>query len=98
MQIVSKTDDHLNRIKLKLQLILKQQSMLEKENKQLKEDLLNVRKQKVEYEQQLEELRQKVEISKYSNGEMDEAEKKLMEKKLSLYLKEIDRCIAMLGQ
>jgi hypothetical protein len=39
-----------------------------------------------------------VEILKYNNGEMDEAEKKQFEKRLNSYLKEIERCITMLSQ
>jgi hypothetical protein len=39
-----------------------------------------------------------VEILKYTNGaEMDQEEKKQFEKRINGYVKEIDRCIAMLS-
>ena len=43
-------------------------------------------------------LKQQVEILKYNTGEMDEEGKKQFEKRLTGYLKEIDRCITLLGE
>ncbi|MET0637001.1 MAG: hypothetical protein ABWZ25_13310 [Chitinophagaceae bacterium] len=95
---MSSTDEHLNRIKTKLQLLLKQQGLLQKENQQLREEVLQLRAERVNTGQQLEELQQKTEILRYTQGEMDDTEKKQMEKRLTAYIREIDRCIAMLGQ
>ena len=43
-------------------------------------------------------LKQQIAVLKYSNGDMSEADKKEFEKKINLYVKEIDRCIVMLSQ
>jgi hypothetical protein len=43
-------------------------------------------------------LEQQVSILKFAAGEMSEKDKKEFEKKINLYLKEIDKCIAFLGQ
>ncbi|RYY57652.1 MAG: hypothetical protein EOO09_01710 [Chitinophagaceae bacterium] len=95
---MNSTDEHLARIRTKLQQVLKQQAVLQKENLQLREELDQLKSDRSGLEQQLDELQQKAEILKYSHGEMNEAEKKQMEKRLTAYLKEIDRCIALLGQ
>lgn len=95
---MNSTDEHLARIRTKLQQLLKQQAMLQKENGQLREELDRLRSDHSGLESQLDELQQKTEILKYGQGEMNEAEKKQMEKRLTTYLKEIDRCIALLGQ
>ena len=95
---VSTTEQHLKRIQDKLQLLLKQHVILQKENQSLKDELGQLRKQADEFNTSSETLRQQVEILKYNNGEMDEAEKKQFEKRLNSYLKEIERCITMLSQ
>jgi len=95
---VSTTEQHLKRIQDKLQLLLKQHVILQKENQSLKEELGQLRKQAEEFNTLSETLRQRVEILKYNNGEMDETEKKQFEKRLNSYLKEIERCITMLSQ
>ena len=95
---MSYTDEHLARIKLKLQQLLKQQAMLQKENQQLKQEVIRLLQERSSFEGQLEELQQKTDVLKFTSGDMNETEKKQMERKLTAYLKEIDRCIAMLGQ
>ena len=49
------------------------------------------------HHENIDRLKQQVEVLKLSNGEMDEAEKKQFEKRINSYLKEIDKCIAALG-
>ena len=92
------TEQHLKRIQDKLQLLLKEYSGLQKENNKLKEDL-NAAQQKISGQQKnAEELKQQVSVLKLSTGEMNEADKKEFEKRINGYLKEIERCIAMLGE
>jgi len=43
-------------------------------------------------------LKQQVNVLRLTAGEMNDADKKELEKKLNTYLKEIDRCIALLGE
>ncbi|MDF2384787.1 hypothetical protein JMG10_25165 [Nostoc ellipsosporum NOK] len=91
-------EEHIKQIQEKVQLLLKQQAALAKENRQLREQLHETQLQAEESIRQAEALRQQVEIGKYTNGTMDEKEKKEFEKKISRYVKEIDRCIALLRQ
>jgi hypothetical protein len=48
--------------------------------------------------QRLEQLQQQVQILKATKAAMSEGEKRALEKKLGQYIREIDRCIAILGE
>ena len=92
------TAQHLIRIQDKLQQLLKQYTAVQKENSRLKEELDAARYKIEEQKKNSEELKQQVSVLKLSAGEMSEADKKEFEKRFNAYLKEIDRCIAMLGE
>ena len=88
----------LKRIQDKLQQLLKQHIAVQKENSRLKEDLDAARQKVSLHQKSADELKQQVSILKVSAGEMSEADKKEFEKRINDYLKEIDRCIALLGE
>lgn len=92
------TEQHLKRIQDKVQQLLKQHIALQKENQSLKTELDNIKKETSQFRENSETLKQQVEILKYSNGEMDDEDKKQFEKRINTYLKEIDRCITMLSK
>lgn len=95
---MSTTEQHLKRIQEKLQQILKQHAAVMKENSKLRKEL-EAALQKIEVQHKTaDELKQQISIMKVSAGEMSEADKKGFEKRINGYLKEIDRCIAMLGE
>jgi septal ring factor EnvC (AmiA/AmiB activator) len=94
---VNNAEQHLKRIQDKLQQLLKQHTYLQKENQLLKEQLNSSRQQLADYEKNIDDLKQKVEILQLSNGEMHETDRKQFEKRINHYVKEIDRCIAMLS-
>ena len=91
-------EDQLKRIQEKLQQLVKQHSALQKENQALKEEVNSTKKLAEQQHVNIDRLKQQVEILKLSNGEMNEAEKKQFEKRVNSYIKEIDRCIAMLSE
>lgn len=95
------TEQHLKRIQEKLQQLLKEHAVLAKENSRMKEEL-SAAKEKIRHQQKsMDELKQQVSILKVSSGDtgkMSEADKKEFEKRINVYLKEIDRCIALLGE
>ncbi|MBL7710657.1 MAG: hypothetical protein JNJ86_16420 [Chitinophagaceae bacterium] len=94
---MSTTEQHLKRIQDKLLQLLKQHTALQKENVQLKEALNKSKEEAKVQQQHIDTLKQKADILKLNAGEMSEADKKEFEKKINTYLKEIDRCIALLG-
>ncbi len=87
----------LKRTTEKLGQLIRQYQLLQKENDKLKQDVRQVSEKQESIILQKEKLQQQVEILKLSKGEMNEAEKKAFEKRLTDYVKEIDRCIALLN-
>jgi phage host-nuclease inhibitor protein Gam len=95
---MSDLEIQLKRIQDKLQQVLKDYSSLQKENLRLKEELDKNRTQSFAHQQNIEDLKQQVEVLKISSGDWDEGDKKEFEKRINSYIKEIDRCIALLSE
>jgi hypothetical protein len=90
-------DQQFNIINEKLQQLLKQQNRLKKENERLRTEL-ECKGQEMTYQQKLDELSQQISILKLAGGDMNEKDKREFERKINQYIKEIDKCIAFLGQ
>ena len=88
----------LKRIQEKLLVILKEQTVLKKETERLEKELTKCREQSLSQMQLIDTLRQHTEVLQLSSGEMNETDKKEMEKRINSYIKEIDRCITILGE
>lgn len=87
----------LKRIQEKTQQLVKRYQLLQQENEQLKREVrLADEKQKL-YKTQIDVLEEKVAVLKTATGQLNDADKKEVEKRLNYYLKEIDRCITMLS-
>ena len=91
-------DSQFNQLNEKLQLLLKQQNRLKKENERLRTELQECRLKESGYEQKILELGKQINVLKLAAGDMTEKDKKDFEKKINQYIKEIDKCIAFLGQ
>jgi phage tail tube protein FII len=91
-------EKQLKRIQDKLQQVLKDYAALQKENLRLKEELDKNRSQSFAHQQNVEDLKQQVEVLKISSGNWEEGDKKEFEKRINSYIKEIDRCIALLSE
>jgi len=93
---MNQQETQLKRIHDKMLLLVKQYYVLQRENEKLKEDL---KKSQLRIEQisgEAEKFRQQTEAFRLTGNTMDEPEKKILEKRLSQYVREIDRCIALL--
>ena len=88
----------VKRIQEKLQTLLRQRDLLLKENGKLKEELRQLQQEQGEQTLKLEVLQQQVEVLQVTKTAMSEEEKKALEKKLGQYIREIDRCITLLGE
>ena len=88
----------LKRIQDKLQQVLKAHASLQKENLRLKEELDKNRTQTFANQQNIDELKQQVEVMKITSGDWDANDKKEFEKRINGYIKEIDRCISLLSE
>ena len=91
-------DQQFNIINDKLQQLLKQQARLKKENERLMMELESCIDKETSYQQKIDELSQQIGILKLGASDMNEKDKKEFEKKINQYIKEIDKCIAFLGQ
>lgn len=87
----------IGRIQEKLQQLLKQRDLLLKENGKLKEELRRLHEDQAEGSRRLGQLQQQVEVLRVTKTAMSEGEKREFEKRLGQYIREIDRCIALLG-
>jgi archaellum component FlaC len=90
-------EQQIKRIQDKLQRLLKQQQLLLKENDELKKELNAFKKDTATQKSTIDELKQQASILKMNSVEMNDSDKKEFEKRLNHYIKEIDRCIAMLS-
>jgi chromosome segregation ATPase len=95
---MSTTEQHLKQIQDKLQHLLKQYAAILKENGKLKEELELIKQKTSAQQKNVDDLKQQVGVLKLNAGEMSEADKKEFEKRITVYVKEIDRCIAMLSK
>lgn len=95
---MSTTEQQLKRIQDKLQQLLKQQAALTKENNRLREELSRSKAQSGKFELNIEELKQQVQVMKAGAGDMTPTDKKEFEKRINTYIREIDRCIALLSE
>jgi chromosome segregation ATPase len=88
----------VRRIQEKLQQLLRQRDLLLKENTKLREEVHQLQQHLEERGTRLEQLQQQAEILKATKAAMSEGEKRALEKRLGQYIREIDRCIALLGE
>jgi tRNA nucleotidyltransferase/poly(A) polymerase len=88
----------LKRIQEKVQQLVKTNSILKKENQNLAMRLSKSKEQSEQLLQTIESLKQHVDILKLNSTELNEPDKKEIEKRINSYIKEIDRCIILLGE
>lgn len=90
-------DLQIKNIQDKLQQLLRQQSVLQKENQRLKKELDKLLGLVEEKERHIQSLHQKVDTLKLGAGNLNETEKAALGKRIDVYLKEIDKCLALLN-
>jgi hypothetical protein len=88
----------LKRVHEKMLLLMKQYQGLQKENERLKEDLkkMNLRCESITHD--ADKYRQQTEALRLTGTGMEESDKKILEKRLNKYVREIDKCIALLQE
>lgn len=91
-------DLHIKSIQPKLQLLLKKFALLGKENLQIKNENENYKLREKELVAKIETLEQQVHILKASAGELEGDERVRFEKNINQYIRNIDKCIAMLNK
>lgn len=90
-------DLQIKSIQDKLQQLLKQQALLYRENQKLTKELEKSTAVNDEKERSLQVIRQQVDVLKLGSGNLNDAEKNALAKRIDVYLKEIDKCLALLN-
>jgi len=81
-----------------LQLLIRQLNALRKENDKLQKEAAQWKQQEVVHRENIRQLTRHVEVLKVTSGSLGEEDKKAMEKQINGYIREIDRCIALLTE
>ena len=95
---MSDLQQHIKRIQDKLQQLLKQYQLVQKENEKLQVQLQLAKENEHSAQQRTEELLQQVAFLKAAKTGLNENEKKDFEKRINQQLKEIDKCISILSE
>ena len=95
---MSEAEVRIRRIQEKVGLLLKQSQELRRENKTLKSELEKAAKEATRQHDQVAALKQQVEVLKIGSGSWDDNDKKAFEKRINQYIREIDKCIVLLGE
>ena len=95
---MTEVEVHIKRINDKLQHLLKLYQLLKKQNEKLTASLLEINTIRDGEAIEMDNLRQQVNILKSCAGQMPEMDKKVFEKQINQYIKEIDKCIHLLSE
>ena len=90
-------ENKIKAIQEKLQMLVKQNATIQKENSALKDALAEAKLQVASAAKAADNLQHQLDAKKYSQALMNPEEKKVFEKKINGYIKEIDKCIALLS-
>ena len=95
---MSVLENHIKRINDKLQQLLKNHQLLQKDNERQSKLITALQQEKEKDAQQIITLKEQVNILKAAAGKMNEADKKAFEKNINQYIREIDKCISLLSE
>ena len=95
---MASVENDIKRVYNKLQQLLKQYLVLQKENEKLKQEVKHLQENKEQQLEQIEQLQIQVSLLKAASSQMNETDKKVFERKINQYLKDIDKCITMLSE
>lgn len=85
-------------INAKVQALIKKQSILEKQAAQQLEQIAMLKKEKEVHEKKIKTLEEQQYILKSAAGNLNPAEKKALDQAISKYIREIEKCIALLSE
>ena len=91
-------EQHIKRINSKLQQLLKNYQLLQKDNQRQSDLIKELQEAKANDRLQITALQEKITILKAAAGKMNDADKKAFEKNISSYIREIDKCIGILSE
>ena len=90
-------EEHINSINTKLQQLLKKYAALRKENTTLQQEVEERRTNEKHFLERINLLEMQAGMLKASSGKMNEKDKQDFDKRINQYVKDIEKCIAMLN-
>ena len=90
--------DQLKRVTEKLQQVVQRYHLLQKEHEQLSREVVSLREKEKTRISRIDELEMKMTALQSVTVHLNETEKKEVEKRINRYIREIDRCIALLSE
>lgn len=94
---MSSVTEKLATINAKVSRLLRDLNGTERENERLRNEAESLRRREQELTTRCRELEEQVAVLKAAAGRLDDETRKELEKRLGQYIREIDRCIALLG-
>jgi hypothetical protein len=94
---MSTTQDHIQRIQEKLVHLVDKYQDLQKENARLKKDLEETKEVAEVLKEKNDQITLQLNMLRATESEDAKEAKSALEKKINEYIKEIDKCIAQLG-
>ncbi len=95
---MSTLSENINRINSKLQQLLKQYQLLQKENEQLTQSIKELKISQENNLLRINQMEQQAGILKSAAGKMNDKDKKTFEHQINQYIKEIDKSIGLLSE
>ncbi len=95
---MSNLSENINRINAKLQQLLKQYQLMQKENEQLTQSIKELKVAQEANILRISQMEQQAGILKSAAGKMNEKDKKIFEQQINQYIKEIDKSIGLLSE
>ena len=95
---MSNLSENINRINAKLQQLLKQYPLMQKENEQLTQSIKELKTAQEANMLRISQMEQQAGILKSAAGKMNEKDKKIFEQQINQYIKEIDKSIGLLSE
>ncbi len=90
-------DIQLKSLQLKLQQLLKQYKLLQKENEQLKKEITTLKTNAENDAQLTQTLQQTIDVKSVVLHQKNSNDKVALEKRIDQYLQEIDKCLLLLN-
>ncbi|MDI9365783.1 MAG: hypothetical protein QM541_12585 [Flavobacterium sp.] len=84
-------------LQVRLQQLIKNYHQLQKESVQLKKNLAKKESELATKDEEMQKLQHQLDALKLTKSVFDETEKALLEKRIDIYLKEIEKCLALLN-
>ena len=91
-------ETQLKNLQTKLQLLLKQNQLLQRQVASLQKDNNNYKNSLEEKTASISKLQQQADVFKLSTNGLDDKEKQELRKRIDLYLAEIEKCLVLINE